>query len=120
VPRSEKFIKKNFMGYEFLHDGYTAAYKADGGELEGFLVQAASEADAEAMLGRLLEVLSQDGQPAQKTAQGFHVKTRYAQHLFIGRVESVLCGAMRVPEGLEAAGERTLEALSGALSGSSR
>ncbi len=26
VARSERYVRKNFLGYEFLHDGYTAAY----------------------------------------------------------------------------------------------
>src|SRR5512138_333488 len=54
VGRSEKYVKKNFMGYEFLHDGYVASYRSGGKELEGFIVDAGSEKDAASMLSSLL------------------------------------------------------------------
>ncbi len=38
VVRSEKYVKKNFMGYEFLRDGYVATYVSGGREMEGFFV----------------------------------------------------------------------------------
>jgi hypothetical protein len=115
VARSEKYIKKNFMGYEFLHDGFTASYKADGREMEGFFIAAADEKDAEGSLAKLLDALAADKQIAEKIGLGLHVKNRYGQHLYIGRVGGVLCGAMRVPDGLEAAGEALLRAMTVAL-----
>lgn len=115
IARSEKYIKKNFMGYEFLRDGYVAAYKADDREIEAFFIEGGSEKDAGATLGRLLTALEGDKQVPEKTALGYHVRNRYGQHLYIGRVGRVLCGAMRVPDGLEAAGVSLLEALTGAL-----
>ncbi len=105
VPQSEKYIKKNFLGYEFLHDGYVAAYKIDGRDLECFLAESGSEKDAEAALSQLLEVFAKDKQVPEKIALGYHVKNRYAQHMYIGRVRNVICGTMRVPDGLEAEGE---------------
>jgi len=115
VPRSEKFIRRNFMGYEFLHDGFTADYRVDGQELEGFIVEGASENDAETMLGRLLEALAAGGQAAEKIVAGYHVKNRYGQHLFVGRVGSLLYGVMRVPAGLEGAGEAAFRKLADSL-----
>jgi hypothetical protein len=115
VARSEKYIKKNFMGYEFLRDGYVATYKAGGREIEGFFIEGGSEKDAEAMLGQLLAALERDKQSPEKTALGYHVKNRYGQHLYIGRVGGVLCGVMRVPDGLEAAGGKLHEALMASL-----
>ncbi len=115
VARSEKYIKKNFMGYEFLHDGYTAAYKAGGDELECFEIEGGSEKEAGAMLDRLLDALTRDGQAPEKIAGGFRVKNRYGQFLFIGRAGRVLCGAMRVPASAEAAGLRYLGEMAGAL-----
>jgi hypothetical protein len=111
VARSEKYIKKNFMGYEFLRDGYVASYKAGGREIEGFFIEGGSEKDAEAMLGQLLAALEGDKQVPEKTAFGYHVRNRYGQHLDIGRVGPVLCGVMRVPDGLEMAGGKLHEAL---------
>ncbi len=52
VARSEKYVKKNFMGYEFLHDGYVATYKAGDRELEGFFIDGGSDTAAEDMLTR--------------------------------------------------------------------
>jgi hypothetical protein len=115
VAQSEKYIKKNFMGYEFLRDGYVAAYKADGREMEAFFVEAGSEKDARGMLEKLLEALAGDKQKPETIALGYHSRNRYGQHLYIGRVRNVLCGAMRVPDGLEAAGGSLLEALTAAL-----
>ena len=62
VVRSEKYVKKNFMGYEFLRDGYVATYASGGREMEGFFIDGGSDRDAEAMLTKLLEALKSDGQ----------------------------------------------------------
>lgn len=115
VARSEKYVKKNFMGHAFLRDGYVASYKAGGRELEGFFIEGGSEKDAEAMMAALLEASSRDGQAPEKVALGARVRNRYGQHLYVGRVGRVLCGAMRVPDGLEAAGEALLRSLAEAL-----
>ena len=115
VAQSEKYIKKNFMGYEFLRIGFVAPYKVGGKEFEGFFVEGGSEKDAEDMLGKLVEALARDKQTPEKIALGYHSRNRYGQHLYIGRVRNGLCGAMRVPDGLEAAGGSLLEALKEAL-----
>jgi hypothetical protein len=115
VPRSEKYIKRNFLGHEFLSDGYTASYKVEGQEMEGFFVEAPSARDAEAMLGRLLEFFAKDKQVPEKVALGYHVKNRYGQHFFVGRSGSVLFGVTRVPEGLEKAGETLFGRLAASL-----
>ena len=115
VGQSERYIKKNFMGYEFLHNGYSAAYKVDGQEVEGFYVEGDSEKDAETMLGKLLDALAADKQVPEKIALGYHVKNRYSQHLFIGRVRNVLCGVTRVPAGYENKGEGLLKELTDSL-----
>ncbi len=115
VARSEKYIKKNFMGYAFLRDGYVASYRSGDREIEGFFVEARSEAEAEDLMGRLREALTADGASPEKIAGGARVRNRYGQHLFFGRVGRVICGAMRVPDGLEAAGEALLGALAASL-----
>ena len=116
VARSEKYVKKNFMGYEFLHDGYVATYASGDRELEGFFIDGGTGQESEAMLTKLLEALKADGQAVDKTAAGFHARNRYGQHLYIGRAGSFLCGAMRVPDGLEPAGEKLLRAMTAAAS----
>jgi hypothetical protein len=115
VAQSEKYIKKNFMGYEFLRNGYAATYRVDGREMEGFAIEGDSDKDAEDMLRKLLEALARDKQVAEKTASGHHARNRYGQHLYIGRVRNILCGVMRVPDGLETEGEALHRAFTAAL-----
>lgn len=115
VARSEKYIKQNFMGYEFLHHGFVATYKVEGKDMEGFFIEGETETDAEGMLAKLLDALSRDDQRPEKTALGTHARNRYGQHLYIDRVRNVLFGVMRVPDGSEAAGLKILTALRSAL-----
>ena len=115
VPRSEKFIKKNFMGYEFLSNGYIASYRVGEREIECFLVEAESEEDAESMEGRLLEFYAKDTQAPEKIALGYHLKNRYGQHLYLGRAANILYGVRRVPDEMEAEGMRYLQELGIAL-----
>ena len=115
VARSEKYVKKNFMGYEFLRDGYVAAYKAGDKEIEGFFIDGRSEKEAEEIRSKLLAALAADGSVAEEIPLGTRVRNRYGQHLFVGRAGPVVCGAMRVPDGLEAAGQALLRALTVSL-----
>jgi len=115
VARSEKYVKKNFMGYEFLRDGYVAAYKAGDKEIEGFFIDGRSEKEAEEIRSKLLAALAADGSAAEEIPLGTRVRNRYGQHLFVGRAGPVVCGAMRVPDGLEAAGQALLRALTVSL-----
>jgi hypothetical protein len=52
IVNSERFILANFMGHDFLHSAYTADYRVDGLPFRLFIIAAASEADARAMLGK--------------------------------------------------------------------
>jgi hypothetical protein len=115
VARSERYISRNFMGYEFLRQGYVATYKSGGRDLEGFFIDGGTDKAAEGMLVELIDTLKADGQAVEKGAVGVHARNRYGQHLYIVRSGAVLCGAMRVPDGLETAGEGLLRALTSAL-----
>ena len=117
VARSEKYIKRNFMGHGFLHDGYVATYKFGERELEGFFVDGGREEEAAEMLTRLLDALAADGQTVEESPLGFHARNRYGQHLYIARIRNVLCGAVRVPDGLQASGESLLRAMTAVQSG---
>ncbi len=116
IPQSEKFVRKNFLGYEFLSDGYVASYRVEGREIECFVIEAGSDEEARTMESRLLDALSRDGQVPEKLAFGTHVRNRYAQHLFLDRTGPYLFGVVRVPDGLEEAGGRYLEELRASLS----
>ena len=115
VARSEKYIKQNFMGYEFLRHGFVATYKAGDKEFEGFFIDAGSEKAAEETRTRLLDALARDGQPTDQVEGGTHTRNRYGQHLYLGRVRGVLFGVMRLPDGLEAAGLKVFSGLGAAL-----
>lgn len=115
VARSEKYIKKNFMGYEFLRDGYVCSYRAGEREIEGFFIDGRSEQEAEEMRAKLVEAAAADGQAPEAVPLGVRVRNRFGQALFVGRVGAVLCGAMRVPAGLEEAGQALLRSLTAAL-----
>jgi hypothetical protein len=115
IAQSEKYVKKNFLGYEFLHDGLVASYKVGGQDIECFVAAADSDKEAESSLGRLLDFFAKDKQVPEKIAFGYHVKNRYSQHMYIGRVRNVLCGVIRVPDGLEQAGEKYLKELTESL-----
>jgi hypothetical protein len=115
VARSEKFVKKNFLGYEFLHDGFLATYKIDGQEVDCFVAASDSEKEAAAALGRLLDFFAKDKQVPEKIALGYRVKNRSSQLTYIGYVRNVLCGVLRVPDGLGPAGEKLLGALTDSL-----
>lgn len=117
IPRSERYVKRNFMGYDFLHNGFAASYEIDGREVEGFFIEAGSAEEAEEMLGRLLDFFARDKQLPEKIARGYRVKNRYGQYFFVVRVGNVLCGVARVPEGLEEAGEKLLGRLAASLAG---
>jgi hypothetical protein len=115
VARSEKYIKKNFMGYAFLSDGYVASYRAGDREIEGFFIETRSDDEAESLVNKLSEALAADGAAPAKVAGGVRVRNRYGQNLFFGRVGRIICGAMRVPDGLGKAGEALFGALTASL-----
>ncbi len=115
VLQSEKFVKKNFMGYEFLQNGYVATYSYDDSEIEGFFIEGESEEAAETMLNRLLDFFIKDGQEPEKIDLGYHITNRYSQHIFIGRRAHIIFGATRIPEGGESAGEGIMQKLGEAL-----
>lgn len=117
VSQSEKYIKKNFMGHAFLHDGYVATYKVDGQELEAFLVEASSEKEAGGMFESLLDFYIKDKLIPEKVAVGYHVRNRYSQHTYFGRAKNVIYGVTRVPDGLENGAEDIAAGLAAALSG---
>lgn len=64
---SEKFVAKDFLGYSFLHSGFTADYELSGKKFQLFVIEAANPEDARAMLGRYLK---QIGNAEAKLAEG--------------------------------------------------
>ncbi len=115
VPNSEKYIRRNVMGFDFLSDGYVVSYKADGAEFEGFVIEPDKAQDPAALLKRLLDFFTRDGQAVEPSAAGYRVRNKYAQNLFLGIAGDRLCGINRVPDGSERAGSALFERLAEAV-----
>ncbi|MCX5734309.1 MAG: hypothetical protein NTW68_08290 [candidate division NC10 bacterium] len=52
---SEKFIAKDFLGYSFLHSGFTANYELSGKKYQLFVIEGESQNDCQAMLEKYLQ-----------------------------------------------------------------
>ncbi len=115
VPQSEKYIRNNFMGHAFLHDGFTVSYKLGGQQIEAFIVNASSEKEAGDMLNGFLEFNLRDKLIPEKTASGYHIRNRYGQHMYINRTGQYVCGVTRVPDGVEKEGEKLAASIHRAL-----
>jgi len=111
VANSEKFILKNFLGYDFLHDGYVASYRFDFGEFDCFIIEAFDSTQAKGMLNKYLQV-KKDAQPRPVLrGQAFQLKDRYYQNIFVARQGRFILGVMKIPEGQEKTGLKYLQAL---------
>jgi len=113
VPNSEKFILKNFMGYEFFHDGYIATYNSEGLSFNCFLIEAADSKDTQNMLDQYLKIKDSTG--VENIPSGFLVKDRYYDNIYIARKDTYLCGVIKIKDGFEEVGEKYLKLLIQAL-----
>ena len=72
---SEKFIAQDFLGYSFLHSGFTADYELSGKKFQIFVIEGANREDTRAMLERYLR---QSGNAEAKIAEGpYRLKDPY-------------------------------------------
>jgi hypothetical protein len=71
---AEKFIAKDFLGYGFLHSGFTADYERAGRRYQLFAMVGDDPADARAMLQQYLKQIKHDA-PAVEGA--YHVTDPY-------------------------------------------
>lgn len=55
LPNSEMFIARNFLGYEFLHSGYTADYRLDDQSFRLFIIEGSDAQDCRQMLEQYAE-----------------------------------------------------------------
>lgn len=106
VPNSEKFILRDFLGYSFLHDGYTASYQLKELDFDCFLAEGKSEEDTQKMLAEYLK--TRNKAEVQEIAKGYRLKDRYYHNIYLARVKNYLCGVMKIKDGLEEIGERYL------------
>jgi hypothetical protein len=64
---TEKFIFKNFLGYSFLHSGYTADYEVSGKKFKIFVIEGKNREDCREMIEKYLR---QTGNQNPKAAEG--------------------------------------------------
>jgi len=104
VPNSEKFILRDFLGYSFLHDGYTADYQLKELDFDCFLAEGKNEEDAQNMLAAYLK--TKNKADIQEIADGYRLKDRYYHNIYLARVKNYLCGVMGIKDGQEKIGEK--------------
>jgi hypothetical protein len=106
---SENFILRNFMGYSFLHNGYSAKYKLNDLEFDCFLAEGKNDADATEMMQKYLEV--KKSQNVQKIDSGHHIRDKYYHNIYMSRVGNKLCGVIKIKDGSEDIGLEYLNTL---------
>ncbi len=115
IANSEKFILRNFLGYEFLGHGYLASYRLGDVEFDGFIVDGKSEKEARLMLEKYLKTRKQGSY--EKTPLGYHIRDRYYGHIYLAQVGNYLCAVMKIKDGSEKVGKKYLKVLIQALEG---
>jgi hypothetical protein len=108
IPNSEKFILRNFMGFDFFSDGYMSSYIMDGVEWDCVLIEGKSSEAAESMMEKFRDHFRKNGQLVMETPEGLHIRDRYLLHVFMARVENILCGVVRLKDGFQQLGEKVL------------
>jgi len=103
---SERFILTNFLGYDFLHSGYTAEYQIDENEFSCFLVTGNSEEEAEQMMKKYID--AKNDQEIEKTSYGFHIKDRYYENIFVAQRGKYICGVMEIKDSFKDTGREYL------------
>lgn len=90
VDHSEKFIPDGFLGYPFLVYGYTADYRLDGEAFEMFIIEAATELEAERAVSLFLR---ENGILPESLDEGYYsVEDRYHGHVDILWKDELIIG----------------------------
>ena len=66
---SEKFIARDFLGYSFLHFGFTADYELSGNQFKLFVIEGKDETDCKNMVQ---EYIQRTGDPQSKIEEGHY------------------------------------------------
>ena len=97
------------MGYSFFHDGYIANYRLEDLEFDCFFIEGKDQEEARRMLKQYLDAKGPEN--FQKISQGYHLKDRYYQNIYLIIIENYICGVMKIKDGSEEIGERYLRQL---------
>ncbi len=72
---TEKFVSKDFLGYSYLHSGYTADYEVGGKKFRIFVIEGK---DADDCRGMMEKYLKQTGNEGKTVSEGsYRLKDRY-------------------------------------------
>lgn len=89
---SEKFVPKDFLGYEFLHFAFTADYIYDNIELTLFIIEGEDSTDCDDMLANFMEFTQY---PPEKIEQNVHTLIDpYHGEIVLSRKGKYLWGVM--------------------------
>lgn len=113
IDNSEKYFMRNFMGYSFFHDGYSADYRLDGHEFVCILVVGKDDADAREMLEGYLKAKQADVLDSPSGVH--HIRDRYYHNIFLARINHYLCGVMKIQDDRTEDGRRYLEEMTDKL-----
>ncbi len=106
IENSERFILINYLGYDFLHSGYSADYQLEGNEFSCFIIKGDNETDAEQMFEKYFK--AKKDQEIEKTSYGYHIKDRYYENIFLTQKGPYICGVMEIKDSFEDIGEKYL------------
>ena len=97
IKNSEKYIKKNFMGFDFLSNGYAVSYHTDQGDYDAFIIEAKTEGEAQNWLQKLLDFYAGEKAPFVQEGTKYRQINKYGQVILIGQVKNYLFGLSRLP-----------------------
>ncbi|MDD8020335.1 MAG: hypothetical protein PHU81_03995 [Acidobacteriota bacterium] len=100
VKNSEKYIKRNFMGFNFLSHGYAVSYRTEAGEYDAFIIEAGTAGEARTLLQKLLEFYANEKVPFAPEDNRYRQINKYGQEILISQVKNYLFGLSRLPAGL--------------------
>jgi len=106
VKNSERFILSNFLGYDFLHSGFTADYHLAGNEFSCFLMAGKDELEAKQMLEKYVD--AKKDQEIEETSYGFHIKDRYYENILLARKGKYIFGVLEINDSFEDTGQQYL------------
>ncbi len=109
VKNSERFILSNFLGYDFLHSGFTADYHLGENEFSCFLIVGKDEAEAKQMLEKYVK--SKEGQDIKETPYGFHIKDRYYENILLARKGKYIFGVLEIDDSFKETGQKYLSGM---------
>jgi len=72
---TEKFVSKNFLGYSYLHSGYTADYEVGDKKFKIFAIEGKDRGDCRGMMEKYLKQTGNEGMAVSEGA--YRLKDRY-------------------------------------------